>query len=222
MHPTGNDVVDLQAADNRRSAANPRYAQRVLSSREYASLTAAAEPERLLWSLWSAKEAAYKSLSPNADLVFSQREFVVHTPQLHRFNQHRGQAYGSVVHGEREVAVRWYWTQQYVHCVSGAAATAGHACVRAADDVCIDLDEHPRYTSMPASSQAVRALAHELLDKLGTIPADAWISRRVRHAPQIVAAGRVWPGAQVSLSHDGRFVAAAVSRCQLQAQPHPD
>lgn len=222
MHPPGNDVVDLCAEDNRRSASNPRYAQRVLNDHEYARLKESDQSELLLWLLWSAKEAAYKSLSPDGQLVFSQRQFEVHTDRWRSFNKRDGEAHGRVVHRKQEVPVRWRWTPHYVHCVSGVAATDGRASVRPARDIHIDLLRYPRYEAMPVSSQAVRALGHELLADLGTNLDEIWISRRARHAPQIVVAGAVWSDAKISLSHDGRFVAAVLSRWPQRASQRQD
>ncbi len=40
-------------------------------------MSASADPKRLLWSLFAAKEAAFKALSKNGPLVFAHRRFVV-------------------------------------------------------------------------------------------------------------------------------------------------
>ena len=72
----GNDVVDLHDSESRPGALHPRFDVRVFTPDEREALSAAAYPLR--WTLWAAKESAYKvakKLDPT--VRFLPRDFVV-------------------------------------------------------------------------------------------------------------------------------------------------
>lgn len=205
----GNDVVDLRSADNLRSAINPDYARRVLSQAEWEHYQASGRSAQLLWLLWSAKEAAYKSLCDDVDIVFSHARFDVRPQCIARLIAKTGRATGTVRCGDHEVPVRWHWTPEFAHCVSGSDLDATRAAVRSIRD--LDQQHNPAlYTDLPEPSRAVRQLAHELLTDMLDVPGNLRISRHARRAPELVVGDSVWPEARVSLSHDDRFVAAAI------------
>lgn len=56
----GNDVVDLDDPETAPEGLNPRFDQRVFSSGERRRLEAAGDAHVLRWTLWAAKESAYK------------------------------------------------------------------------------------------------------------------------------------------------------------------
>ncbi len=211
----GNDVVDLKDGDNAHSAANPRFAARVLTAAELQA-PGDSPGSRWLWACWSAKEAAYKALSRHdAALPFVHREFHVTADALSRaqlLDEVAGTASGVVHHGQHHLPVTWQWTADWVHCVVGAAHSTHR--VRLLPDAC----DSPLGAQTSTASTAVRALAQLLLDNAGVH--DVRIERR--RILKGRAKGRLGPpcltrgGAPVqdctiSLSHDGRFVAAAVA-----------
>ncbi|MEO8797715.1 MAG: 4'-phosphopantetheinyl transferase superfamily protein [Polyangiaceae bacterium] len=72
----GDDVVDLEEPDNVRH--HPRFAARITSDEERAMLASSPHPHVLLWTLFAAKEAAFKvaaKLGPPP--VFAHARFVV-------------------------------------------------------------------------------------------------------------------------------------------------
>ena len=72
----GNDIVDLRDPESRSESLHPRFDTRVFSARERARIAASAEPERLRWKLWAAKEAVYKLVRKLvATTVFSPQRF---------------------------------------------------------------------------------------------------------------------------------------------------
>jgi len=74
----GDDVVDLADPEARADALHPRFDARVFAPAERAALAASADPGRLRWVLWAAKEAAYKLASQrDPRVVFSPRRFAV-------------------------------------------------------------------------------------------------------------------------------------------------
>jgi hypothetical protein len=71
LSPLGNDVVDLEASENRGKSGDRRFLDRVFSAREQRLIGTAELPDVLLWALWAAKEAAYKAVSRNDPTVCS-------------------------------------------------------------------------------------------------------------------------------------------------------
>ncbi len=77
MRRVGNDVVDLEDPAIAQTHLRERFVARVCSESERALLARSAAPKVLLWSLFAAKEAAFKALSKSGPLVFAHRRFVV-------------------------------------------------------------------------------------------------------------------------------------------------
>ncbi len=69
----GNDIVDLQAARGE----HPRFAARILAPQEAQNFAARGSPPALLWSYWAAKEAAYKAYSQLKPTSFSPSLWLV-------------------------------------------------------------------------------------------------------------------------------------------------
>ena len=63
MPGVGNDVVDLKEPGNRGKSGDDRFLGRVFTAEERGLIAQAAAPDTRLWSLWAAKEAAYKAVS---------------------------------------------------------------------------------------------------------------------------------------------------------------
>ena len=57
----GNDVVDLRDPDSDVATHPARFDERVFAPGERALIQHSAQPARLRWQLWSAKEAAFKA-----------------------------------------------------------------------------------------------------------------------------------------------------------------
>jgi phosphopantetheine--protein transferase-like protein len=78
----GVDVVDLGVGHVRDRTRDARFLERVFTDVERARIRAAADPEVELWSLWAAKEAAFKVASKvlGAPPVFRHRAFEVRDP----------------------------------------------------------------------------------------------------------------------------------------------
>ena len=77
MRPVGNDVVDLEDPAIASTHLRERFVARVCCESERALVVGAADPKLMLWSLFAAKEAAFKALSKSGPFVFAHRRFVV-------------------------------------------------------------------------------------------------------------------------------------------------
>jgi len=182
----GNDLVWLDDPHNRGRSADGRLLQRILTPAERLLVSVSPEPDEVLWSLWAAKEAAFKAWArsrPGA--VFSPAQFEV------EFLTREGRA--RVVRGPWSLAVVWNRGRGWVHALAAEDPRAVLWAVEGAvEGVGSGLDE----------SRAARALALRLALEAG------WGPGRVEGRPPVfVGAG---PGRPLSLSHDGPWVAAAL------------
>jgi len=191
----GNDVVDLDDPVIGASHLRERFLARVLSPTEREHLASVAEAKRYVWSLFAAKEAAYKVVAKRTVApAFAHRRFEV-AGDLSTVSYEglvmrlRVETRGSFVH-----AVAWTGVEAPVSSVAQLETT-----------------EDP--------SLGVRA---RLLSALGGDP-ELSVVREPRAAswdgfgpPRVLCGGRP-VGLDVSLSHDGCFVAWATVPSMLRA-----
>jgi hypothetical protein len=157
--------------------------KRILTATERLLVMVAPDQDRMLWSLWAAKEAAFKAWSrTEPDLVFSPASFeVVVDPGS-------GGATVRRVGTALVLAVRWTQNAHWVHAVASESPGALGASVE---------------TISGNESEAVRALAVRALTRAG-YPAGG-----IEDRPPVYR----WPGGEtpVSLSHDGPYGAVVFS-----------
>jgi phosphopantetheinyl transferase len=192
----GNDVVDLHARAVVAGPRHPRFDARVFAPSEHRALRESAEPNALRWTMWAAKEAAYKVAKKlDAATVWSPLRFVV--------SLHDGGG-GTVEHAGRRIPVRVDADAERVHAVAIDRAEALDGVRARVAELSEGADP----------SAAVRRLAREeLAPLLGAAPDAIEIARRER-IPVLRLGGRDAPF-DLSLSHHGRFVAfAAEPRCE--------
>lgn len=183
----GNDVVDLADAETRESAIHARFDERAFAPAERRALVRAGDRTRLRWSLWAAKEAAYKA-AKRADpaLGFSPAAFLVELGE---------DGTGTVVTSRGRLAVE---VGVFGSCIHAVAAAAGP--VRAA----------ARQVGTDDPSRAVRRFALDhVARELAVDPALATIEMQGR-LPWLHVGGRRMP---LSLSHHGAWIGyATISR----------
>ncbi len=226
----GNDVVDLTTAYALNKANDRRFVARVFDDDERAYIAASQVPTFSLWRLWAAKEAVFKIASKHSPgLAFSHRQFrvildgkdVLHSPW-----------YGEVDYAGRRFHVRWDFGARYIHCVGVDAdakivlSTAQHIRISALPE------DRARYAhaATPAmffSIDEIDSSAHHDIDESLRVRQLAMrLVARVHEGeveivrercaaglcpPAVYAQGRLVKELDVSLSHDGNFVAAVVS-----------
>jgi phosphopantetheinyl transferase (holo-ACP synthase) len=185
----GNDIVDLVEA----GVPSPRFVARVLGPGERGHV----------WRRWAAKEAAYKVLARRLpDLPFAHARFVVDLEER------------VVRHPAGDVRVRWEQRAGAVACVgwqgSGDVLSASETIEEAEAGAAGPLG--PREAARGRLSVAVRLLAKRLLcRRLGHEWASLEVARPQGGPPEVWWRGARLPGVQISLSHDGRFVACAIA-----------
>ncbi|HEM47401.1 MAG TPA: 4-phosphopantetheinyl transferase family protein [Alphaproteobacteria bacterium] len=204
--PVGNDVVDLEDPDNRPTAIHPRFDRRVFTDAELARLNDASDEDarhRLRWSLWAAKESALKYLRQiDARISWHPREFAVRVETT---------AVARVRHGDRELAVTLDVTSRRVHAVTPAGAddalTALHRVESGAPPDAEEASTGVRRLAARATGRLL-GIADEEITITGpggrAAPRGADIPRALRGGERLAV--------DVSLSHDGRWLACAVRR----------
>ena len=186
MIRVGNDVVDLDEPAIAHSHQKEKFLARVCAPSERALIAAAADPKVLLWSLFAAKEAAFKVVSKLGPRpVFAHRQFVVAADLR------------SVQYLERVLSLWIDVAPSHVHAVCSTEA------------------QRPRSAVGPAGADpgaAVRALVLELVGLEGAevirdLVEGSWDGFG---PPRLVHRGAV-VARDLSLSHDGRFVACCAT-----------
>jgi phosphopantetheinyl transferase (holo-ACP synthase) len=183
----GNDVIDLGDRPTVTPRHRERFIQRVLSQSERALLERAGSSDRLLWSLFAAKEAAFKvvcKLGPTP--VFAHRKFVV------------ADDLRSVTYGPWTLHLNVEADAERVHAVAANFTPLPAGVVEQ-----IGADADP---SKEARALLLRSLGGgSELEVVRTPDATRWDGLG---APRVLRDGQPLE-VDVSLSHDGRFVACA-------------
>jgi phosphopantetheinyl transferase (holo-ACP synthase) len=234
----GNDLVDFAADHNRGRVAQPRFLERVLTADERDRVARDDAGDYAFALLWSAKEAAYKAARKrDPALVFAPRRWQVDVDSLApgpgerngtvaiapgttvivRWQQGGGSQHGDA--SQHDGA--WQHGDGWLHCIALLGASPGfvdEAVARSIDvEAFGEFAERERAGFSCDESGAVRHLAKRLLHEHGirgieiVRNPDAHSGARRRAPPAVYAGENPLSGVDVSLSHDGGFVAAVIS-----------
>jgi phosphopantetheine--protein transferase-like protein len=219
----GNDIVDLAEPGVAGKEQDTRFMDRVFTPEERARILEAAAPTIALWKTWAAKEAAYKIACKLRDrVVFAHRAFEVAPGTDHSLG-----TWAQVSFDGLEIRVRWETARDYIHCVGQLIQqSAGdvHTAPRAPRQILSDIVHHGQMlcgtltTAEQASvhstpSARVRLVARRLFERWELQGAEVlrqWREEWGWSPPVVALEGQPLTGFDVSLSHDGRFVAASV------------
>ena len=175
----GNDVVDLDDLAIAQTHLRARFVERVCADSERARFAVAPEPRTLLWSLFAAKEAAFKVVSKLGPRpVFAHRLFIV-SPDSR-----------SVRYGALRLPLWLERGDGWVHALvstEDAKPLGGVELARSAD-----------------LSAAAREFVLRALNLGGQVVRDPIAGSWDGYGPPRLTAD---PERDLSLSHDGRFVA---------------
>jgi hypothetical protein len=211
----GNDVVDLTSPANLQKSTDLRFLRKILTATEIDAVADSGRPDAALWSFWACKEAAYKVfIKQTGDAAFLPRRWSVCLERPLPGENRAGTPGGIAPAGwtgkavvtaeERRVFCRLFVTATHVH--SWAADDTG-ALERAV----------ARVAGLPAgqdASVAVRTcLVQTLADFFREDPSLFAVARPAREdgrpGPPVLLLRGVATGLEISLSHDGRFIACA-------------
>jgi phosphopantetheinyl transferase (holo-ACP synthase) len=193
VHHVGNDVIDLRdpaIADHHQRS---RFVERVCTPEEVARVAASDDANRLLWTLFAAKEAGFKvvaKLTPG--IAFSPRRFVVDAQCT------------DVTHDDVRLWLEVTQEQDWVHAIAGQGAGAPLWAVERRQP---SIGE-----SAAARDLAVRVAADHLgLDRRALV-VERVTDERFRDdlgPPRLLHEGEPLE-LDLSLSHDGPWVACAL------------
>jgi phosphopantetheinyl transferase (holo-ACP synthase) len=189
----GNDVVDLDDPDNLRAPLHPRFRERVLCEPERAALTRSDDPHALIWSFFAAKEAAYKLLVKLGESPGLGYRRIQVMPGL-----------GSVRFAQHVLALRVVRGHGFVHAIAGFVAGVSVAVERAPRDS--TPGAAVRQLALGIAARLVGARANEL----EVVREEALESWDGLSPPRLRRSDRRALPVDLSLSHDGRWIAAAV------------
>ncbi|MCL2669340.1 MAG: 4'-phosphopantetheinyl transferase superfamily protein [Syntrophaceae bacterium] len=223
MPPLGNDVVDLEMEENCGKSGDSRFLSRVFAASEQALIAGAACPDALLWALWAAKEAAYKAASRFDPAVSGSPR---HYPVSIDDEQDNGLSEGSggfrylsdaglsrdipprrltgrVFTPLGTLALRVAVTERYCHALAGEDAAA-------LDRVAWRVAEERRGEGGDPSQRIRTALCAAVAERLACPAAEIEIRKDPSGpgVPSLFRRGGKLPF-EISLSHDGRFIAYA-------------
>ncbi len=199
----GNDVVDLHDPESQPGALHARFDARVFTSVEREALKifapSSASQHELRWTLWAAKESAYKVAKKIDPAVrFLPRDFVVRWIAEGR---------AVVLHETGPFDVQLERTDEWVHAVAiRSAASAPSTCSPTHRPVGggVERLEAPRADP----SRRVRDLVCEALGSWMNLPPGQIQITAHRGIPIALRRNRRLP-VDLTLSHHGRFVAWA-------------
>jgi len=203
----GNDIVDLEAPGNAGKSRESRFVDRVFTEEERLLIHGASRPDRLLWLLWAAKEAAYKAVSRDDPAVGSiPRRYAVCLDGAEP-GPGGSQTAGRVITPKGTMALAVFATAQWVHALAGDIPPDGFchevAFVAGGED--------------PSAAARVNLL--QAIGRQAGCPTESFSILRDPDGPG--APGLFFRGSQLSvpfsLSHDGRFTAFAYDPAGLLA-----
>ena len=219
MIRAGNDLVDLRAVSGPPRSENRRFLRRVLTREEQEFVAKSASPERMLWSLWSGKEAAFKAFSrTDPGLAFSPVSFAC---TVQSTDPENWAMTGSVSMGGHKLNLFWEQHPDWIHCTALPAAISPADChyqVEPVSSVTVrpgDFSRREQEEIWSEASLAVRQVARNIIRRSPGLsvaiirPEGERINSR-RGAPRVMYEGREDSSFTVSLSHDGARVAALV------------
>jgi phosphopantetheine--protein transferase-like protein len=230
----GNDIVDLAEPGVAGKERDARFMDRVFTPAERERILAAAAPTLALWKTWAAKETAFKIASKLREgVVFAHRKFEVVPDAAGEPERALGEAIGlwaSVHFDDLEIRVRWEMALDYVHCVGqlargeGANAAGGSDAARRPRRLLSGI-LHDGQSLGGVLTSAEQASVHSNASERARLLARRLMAKWDLQGAEVVRLWRTWgwsppvishqgepvAGFDVSLSHDGRFVAAALA-----------
>ncbi len=234
----GNDVVDLSASRTADRHEDERFVARVFTDTEARAVLASANPVLALWRAWAAKEAAYKAISKalGSPPVFAHRSFEVRWDEDQPTGTVQWERWRLPVHQASEDPGAPVHVLAYLVNAKGAAAPTssppdpeliGPAVVERIDRpdapwtgslerLLQRLTERERASVHTAASAAVRIGARMEVARFLGLPPDRVevVSARgpAGRSPPAVLVDGAPASVDVSLSHDGPWIAWALSR----------
>ena len=222
----GNDVVDLISPENRQKSTDSRYLKRILTDTEIEQVRCSDNPDAALWSIWACKEAAYKViLKKFSGEAFLPRRWTAHFRQPALTVEHQasklseaplgGQTPTAFTAGDVETSEKkiipffLFSSLSYVHCLAADGFDILNKVIWRVDVLPAGHNQKDGDPSIFARSCLTHALSVFLRDDHSQIKILRDREKDGELQPPAAYLNGIKTDIDVSLSHDGQFVAYA-------------
>lgn len=230
----GNDIVDLQSESAQGKSGDLRFMRRVFTASERKTIELSKTPERTLWQLWAAKEAAYKVICKmqKPRPVFAHAQFMVDLKESVELGLFSNIVHATVKFRATLIEVQYDDGPDYIHAIAYSPFGSGldefefHAGKRATSSADLSLlDDHDWLQSNFTEDELLSCVRSEsalvryftkksIASRLNINEAKMQIIRPQipdnYQPPYLLVSGRR-SEVNISLSHHGRYVAWAFS-----------
>ncbi len=216
----GNDVVDLDQARCAGKAEDTRFVERVFTAFERDCIMGAPDPDRALWRRWAAKEAAYKVATKllGSPPVFAHAAFEVDIDP--------DGSSGTVAYGELTVPITLHEGSDHLHTIAvhSGGRSKDYRVIAGTEEAEAD-GSHALDALRGRFTPAERAFIHGAPSALARLGARREMAAALEvsqddililaedgppgRVPPVVRVGGDLGRVDLSLSHDGRYVAWA-------------
>ena len=216
MHCVGNDIVDLKTPHALMKSRDLRFVRRICTTNEQTLVKKAAHQDRMLWSLWAAKEASFKAMlkrNPCISSIPRQHSITLLNPEM-LGDKKRVRCWGFADTPGTHIRIMIEAGSEFVHCIGISDGNVFRQNIRACvEKVRVDNINDP-LSSKHVESAAVRtAVRAEIAQHENCRPSDITIirspHRRGLGPPSVFVRGHK-SNTDISMSHDGRFIAYAI------------
>lgn len=211
MRHVGNDIVDLTDPGIMGKSRVVRFISRILTQMEKERLQTSASPDTMLWALWAGKETAYKVVRKSHAAVSSApRAYEVSFVGNGMMEPEKNFIISGVVETPCDpVTIRTFKTRNHIHCIGcdGESKTLDSVVweVRRVEE---DLRVLPRFESFFVREAAKKRLSLHLNRNSAEIEIRRLKGQYGLEPPVVYVKGCAVM-VDISLSHDGKFVAYA-------------
>ena len=205
MPYVGYDVVDLREPANVVKSRNSRFLKKILTNAEIEFVQNAKDPDATLWSYWACKETAYKVIKKSClDAAFLPRQWTVIFNKIESTHL-EGEV---IIPRKNRVYIHLFSNPQYVHCVGSDNITALDKLIWSVDI----LPEGKDGKNIDPSFFSRNCLGQDLAQYFSLNFHNIKIKRARENGelqpPRVYVSGKK-TNIDISLSHDGRFIAYA-------------
>jgi phosphopantetheinyl transferase (holo-ACP synthase) len=205
----GNDIVDLLSPYVRGKSRDVKFVRRILTIEEQETVLQSADPDSLLQVYWAAKETAYKAIVKTyPDVSSAPRRYPVFlsTPERRRNIRGYVQTPAAVV------PITVIWHREFVHCLGAAPFPSVEKILYGIKKLDDRMPLNFRGSSEAVSREA-RAFAKRKIASALSVHTDKIVittdSRAGSSFPEVYLDMKK-TDIDISLSHDGRFIAYAL------------
>ena len=202
MPYVGNDVMDLSEPANAGKSQDSRFLKKILTNAEIEFVQNAGNPDTALWSFWACKETAYKVIKKSCPAAaFLPRQWqVTFTKSQSVYSD--GEV---IIPGREKIYIRLFSNTRYIHCIGADVLTALNKLIWSVDAL---PEEEKINPSLYLRYCLGQSLAKNFSLKFHQIKIKRTRENGKLLPPRVYVSG-VKTDIDISLSHDGRFVAYA-------------